>query len=236
MTRQRATCGSVRWIDTRSGYRLPSIDTSLSQWTVDKRRASHWNGHRCHDGRMFFLKWFLHRGLSAPARTEWANAQRLARMQVPTVIAVGWGRHPRGSFCVFEGSPGFPADTWHRQRLSPYDLHALAKTLASYVSRLHDARLCHRDLNVYHVLIHDGAPRIIDVGRVCHFARRRWIIKDLASLLDSARREGMPAAVARTFLASYLRETRRRWSRRKLLQAVDRKARRYRRHNEKRGR
>ena len=112
----------------------------------------------------------------------------------------------------------------------------MARALALYVARLHDAGLCHRDLNVYHVLIHEGALRLIDVGRVRPFVRRRWIVNDLASLLDTARLEGMPASVARAFLASYLKETRRAWSRRAVLRAVELKARRYRRHNEKHGR
>ncbi len=227
---------SVRWTDKLSGYRLPPIDADLGRWTIDKRRASHWNGHTHHEGRTFFLKWFFHGWLVDPARAEWINAQRLARANIPSVVAVGWGRHPQGSFCVLEGSPGFPADAWRQHQLSVRDLDPLANALAVYVARLHDARLCHRDLNVYHVLIHEGVPRIIDVERVRHFVRRRWIIKDLASLLDTARREGMPGDVARAFMARYLKETRFQWSRRRLVRAIDRKARRYRRHNEKHGR
>jgi tRNA A-37 threonylcarbamoyl transferase component Bud32 len=98
---------------------------------------------------------------------------------------------------------------------------------------MHDAGLCHRDLNVCHVLIDGDDLRVIDCGRVCRFGRRRWIVKDLASLLASARREGFPERSCRLFLARYLAVTRRSWDRRRLLRAVTRKADRYRRHTEK---
>ncbi len=201
-----------------------------------KKRATHWNAHARHDGKIFHLKWFLHGRLVDPARTEFQNAYRLMAAKIPTVVAVGWGRHPRGSFCVQEGSPGFPADEWRQHGLSARDLRSMARALALYVARLHDARLCHRDLNVYHVLIHEGALRLIDVGRVRPFVRRRWIVKDLASLLDTARLECIPASVGRAFMAGYLKATRRAWSRRAALRAVELKARHYRRHNEKHGR
>lgn len=227
---------STEWVETLPGYSPPPVDFELENWTIGKRRASHWNAHSRHEGKTFHLKWFLHGRCVTPGRTEWRNARRLREAKIPNVVAVGWGRHPRGSFCVLEESPGFPADEWRQHGLSVRDLRSLSESLAVYVARLHDARLCHRDLNVYHVLVHQGTVRIIDVGRVCRFVRRRWIIKDLASLLDTARREGMPREVARVFLARYLKETRHVWARRALVGAVERKARRYRRHNEKYGR
>lgn len=227
---------SVDWIETLPGYALPPVDVALENWTIGKRRATHWNAHTRHEGKTFHLKWFLHGRFTAPARTEWLNARRVEAVKIPTVVAVGWGRHPRGSYCVLEGSPGFPADEWREHGLSARELRSLARTLAAYVARLHDGGLCHRDLNVYHVLIHEGALRLIDVGRVRPFVRRRWIVKDLASLLDTARLEGLPASVALAFTASYLKETRRAWPVRALARAVELKARRYRRHNEKHGR
>ncbi len=227
---------SVDWVETLPGCALPPVDLDLAGWTIGRRRLSHWNARTRHQGKTFHLKWFLHGRLAAPARTEWRNTRRLEAAKIPAVTAVGWGRHPRGSFCVVEGSPGFPADEWREHDLAGRDLLALARTLAVHVARLHDAGLCHRDLNVYHVLIHAGAVRLIDAGRVRSFVRRRWIIKDLASLLDTARLEAMPFSVARAFLATYLKETRRAWSRRSLVRAVELKARRYRRHNERHGR
>ena len=106
-----------------------------------KKRATHWNAHARHDGKIFHLKWFFHGRLVDPALTEFRNADRLKAAKIPTVVAVGWGRHPRGSFCVLEGSPGFPANEWRQHNLSEGNLHAMARALALYVARLHDARL-----------------------------------------------------------------------------------------------
>ena len=114
-------------------------------------------------------------------------------------------------------------------------LRGLARGLAAGVARMHDANLCHRDLNVYHVLVDGADYRLIDVGRVMRFVRRRWIVKDLATLLASARREGYPAWSARLFLREYLMATRRRWSRRGIIRAALRKAERIRRRLERKG-
>jgi len=215
---------------------LPPLDGGLAGWIVEKDRASHVNARRLHGGREFHLKWFRHGVLGNPGRAEWRNAARIAALGLPTVVATGWGRHPGGSFVVLEGSPGRPGDAWIRSGADGKALRSVTRELAAGVARMHDANLCHRDLNVYHVLVDGCAFRLIDVGRVMRFVRRRWIVKDLASLLASARREGFPAWSARLFLGEYLKSTRRRWSRRAIIRAVARKAERVRRRLEKKAR
>jgi tRNA A-37 threonylcarbamoyl transferase component Bud32 len=227
---------SIVWVERCQGLDLPPLDAGLSGWEVTQRRASHWNARRHHGDAVFHLKWFFHGPWRRPARTEWRSAARVASLGIPTVIAAGWGRHPRGSFVLLLGSPGRPLDKQCARGLAPAALTSLASRLAALVARLHDAGLCHRDLNVYHVLESNGDLRLIDVGRVAPFRRRRWIVKDLASLCYTAGREGLPAAAARSFLGAYLRATRRRWRRRELLRAILRKAAAYRRHNEGPGR
>ena len=209
----------------------PPVDASLAGWEIQKRRRSHWNACRVYSGETYFLKWFFHTRWSNPARREWENARSLAALGIPTVLPVGWGVHSHGSYVVLLGSPGFQADKWERQCVPARHLQRHALRLASYVARLHDARLCHRDLNVYHVLLYADTLRLIDVGRVMTFVRRRWIVKDLASLLYSARRERIPPYIYRLFFRTYLQTTRRNWKRRRILQAVEMKAERYRRHN-----
>ena len=164
---------------------LPPLDGGLEGWTVEKDRASHVNARRLHGGREFHLKWFRHGVLGNPGRAEWRNAARIAALGLPTVVATGWGRHPGGSFVVLEGSPGRPGDAWIRSGVGGKALRSVTRELAAGVARMHDANLCHRDLNVYHVLVDGCAFRLIDVGRVMRFVRRRWIVKDLASLLHS---------------------------------------------------
>jgi tRNA A-37 threonylcarbamoyl transferase component Bud32 len=223
------------WVEAVPGRPLPPLDEDLAGWEIEKRRASHWNARRSDGGSLLFLKWFFHGPLARPARREWRAARRIEALGIPTVVPVGWGTHRRGSFIVLEGSPGFPASAWRAHGLSPHRLEALAEIFASQVARLHDAGLCHKDLNVYHVLVDGEGLRLIDVGRVARFRRRRWIVKDLASLLASASREGIPHSTARRFLGRYLAGTRRSWNRCRLLRAVREKAEVYRRHNEKRG-
>jgi tRNA A-37 threonylcarbamoyl transferase component Bud32 len=225
----------VVWRERAAGG-APPLDGRLSGWRVLKARPSHLNASRGESGQSYHLKWFFHGPLSRPARAEWRSARALESLGIPTVVPAGWGTHSRGSFIVLAESPGFPADQWRTRGLELPRVARLAAALAAIAARLHDAGLCHRDLNVYHVLVEGESLRLIDVGRVARFRRRRWIVKDLASLLASARREGFPAPVARLFLRRYLAASRRSWSRRRLIAAVTAKAEAYRRHNEKRER
>lgn len=222
------------WLEWDPSRSLPPIDSGLTGWEIQSRRKSHWNARRLEGGKTHFLKWFFHGPWANPARREWRNARLVSVLGIPTVLAAGWGRHDQGTFIVLEGSAGLPAEAWLRRGATPEALLHHAMDLAALAVSLHDAGLCHRDLNVYHVLVSEEGMRLIDVGRIARFTRRRWIVKDLASLLASARREGFPASAARSFLRRYLELTCRPWSRRSLLRAVLAKAERYRRHNEKR--
>jgi len=224
---------ATAWMEWEPGRRLPDVARGLEGWQIEKRRPSHWNARRCEGQAQYFLKWFFHPPWRCPARREFMNARRLAELGVPSVTACGWGRHPRGSFVALEAASGVAGDAWLRSAPARDELHRLARGLAELAARLHDAGICHKDLNVYHVFVHSGSLRIIDVGRVARFWRRRWIVKDLASLLYTAEREGFPHSCQRDFLRCYCRASKRSWSRASLLRAVARKAAVYRAHNEK---
>ncbi len=224
----------IDWIERESD--APPLDESLTDWNVTQRRRSHWNAVWERTGA-YHLKWFFHSRRLAPAAREWTNARRIAELGIETVDPVGWGRHARGSFIVLRHAPGFPAAEWPLRGGSEASAAALAAQLAERVARLHRAGICHRDLNVYHVLVDGGDLRLIDVGRVRSFRRRRWIVKDLASLGDSAAYEGLPRSSLRAFLARYASAAGlSREERRRLVRSAARKARRYRRHNERHGR
>ena len=223
-------------METRAHTPLPPLRPDLAGWTIGRARATHLNASLDHDGKRYHLKWHRHGRWRNPARTEWRNAARLARLDVPSVTAIGWGRHRSGTFIVLAHAGGRQANHWWAAQPDRSAARRFCRVLAGWAARLHDANLCHRDLNVYHVLVDGDTLRLIDLGRVLRFSRyraRRWIVKDLAALLDSARREGFPDDLARAFLRDYLRATRRAWRRRRLLAAVARKAARYTRHNRK---
>jgi len=225
---------SVLWNPRDSRGERPPLDTQLSDWSVDKRRATHLNAKRHFNAREYHLKWFFRRFFSGnPGQREFNNARRIKGLGIPTVVAVGWGYHPLGTFFVMEGSPGVPV--FHLPEFPEESvLRKMSLDLGRLVALLHNANLCHRDLYVDHVLIHDDALRLIDVERVMKFRRRRWIIKDLGGLLFSAWREKLAPSLCRAFLRSYLAHSDRCWNRKRLITAVQRKAHVYWRHNDHR--
>lgn len=234
--RGRAREGACHWIEVSPQGRLPSLDSGLEGWKITRRRATRWNATTVIEGETFHLKWFFHSRWmpwAPPALREWRARAALEPLDIPTVSIVGWGRHPRGSFVVLRNMDGVPASEWARAFRPPGAQTRLARALGRIVARLHDGGLCHRDLNVYHVWVDGEDLRLIDVGRVAPFRRARWIIKDLASLAYTARREGFSGPAARAFLSAYLSATARRWRRHKLLSAVLAKAARVEHHTEK---
>ncbi len=224
----------IVWIERVAGSSPPEVGSQLSGWTIEKRRPSHLNARRSEGDVTYFLKWFFHSRWAHPARKEWRNSIVLRDLGIPTVKAVGWGRHLKGSFVVLEGSRGFSLEQWRTNGLTEEDLVKIAGDLAHLAARLHSAGWCHKDLNVYHVIVSSGGIRLIDVGRVSRFHHGRWIVKDLASLLASARREHVPMSAGRAFFRHYLLKSGRVQQRRSLLRAVVKKSHRYQRHNEKR--
>ncbi|MBN1444205.1 MAG: hypothetical protein JXA90_15950 [Planctomycetes bacterium] len=227
---------SVVWNDRDSRPERPPIDDALTSWRIHNRRRSHLNACRVFGGREYHLKWFFRRPFAGnPALREYENARRVKDLGIPSVDVVGWGRHRWGTFFVMEGSPGSPLFRLP-QLPRPEVLHRLTVELGRLIAVLHNANLCHRDLYVDHVLIDEESLRIIDVGRVMSFHRRRWIVKDLAGLLFSAWREKISAQTCRLFLRSYLLHSERRWNRRRLVSAILKKAQSYWRHNEMAGR
>ena len=106
--------------------------------------------------------------------------------------------------------------------------------VAPMVRRLHDLGLFHRDLYCNHLFVSDldAPPSLIDVERTIRprWRRRRWRVKDLASLLSSAPR-GLPASAALEFLTAYLGDA----PPQALVKSIARKAERIARHRPKYG-
>ena len=221
----------VQWRVLVPEREAPPLDADLSGWTVYHQRRSHLNAMRSVAGRVYHLKWFFRRLFRGnPARRELENARSVEALGIPTVLPIGWGTHACGTFFVMEGSPGQPIYAL-AARPDSERLDQLSRELGRLIATLHNAGLCHRDLYVDHVLIDGDDVRLIDLGRVMRFRRRRWIVKDLGGLLFSAWREDLPARASRRFLASYVHHSHAEWRVRTLIQSLQRKARGYWRHN-----
>ena len=117
----------------------------------------------------------------------------------------------------------------------------LLRDAAGLTRTLHGAGLCHRDLYLCHLFV---APRedhrliLIDlqrVGRAFPF-RARWIVKDLAALHYSAPPSVASRADRFRFLKAYLGTPRLDGEARALARKVERKARRIRRHEDRKSR
>ena len=229
--REAPTARDLEWVALAPGESPIPIQDDLEAWHFHRRRPGRANARAVIDSVPYQLKWFDHPpGAQSPARLEYDNARAVAALDIPTVEPIGWGTHAGGSFLVMRESPGVPL--YHLEtRPGRTQSLQLADRFARQIARLHDAGLCHRDLYLDHLLIDGDRWTLIDLGRLMRFRRRRWILKDLGALLFSARREGVSAEACRRFLASYRAATRRRWTTRSVLRALDRRARRYAQHN-----
>lgn len=140
-------------------------------------------------------------------RREWDNLLRLQALGIktPRPVAVGEKRFlgfERRSFIITERIPGgAPLDEYIKGRWSGeleggalLEKRALLWDLGEVVRRLHNAGLTHMDLYLNHFFVSEtpGGDKelyLIDLQRMAKrwIFKRRWIVKDLAALLYSAR-------------------------------------------------
>lgn len=135
-------------------------------------------------------------GASSIAGVEWEWMHRLAADGIPCVRPVAFGEelegsHEQRSAILTEAAPGCSLELWMADRTdvgSPTARFPIHST-AALVARLHDRGYIHRDLYLSHIFFDPQAPpersvHLIDLQRVIRpqWMRRRWIVKDLASL------------------------------------------------------
>jgi heptose I phosphotransferase len=211
--------------------------------------------------RRFFLKRYhqpplrqqlrrLLAGYASTAAVEWHWLHLIGGLgiAVPTPVAYGAslaGWKERGSLLLTEEVPGESLDNWipaavRRGGLGRRVRGVLVERTAQLVARLHHADVVHRDLYLAHLFVHaagdgDYELTLIDLQRVLapRWRRRRWIVKDLASLNYST-----PfAAAGRTdrlrFMLRYLSEDRLSRRSKELIRAIVRKTERIARHSSK---
>lgn len=193
-----------------------------------------------HAGRTLYAKLYQTRG---GADLEWRWVATLASAGFRVARPVGLVRSHRGSLAVFAAVPGRSLDAWavtarREGWLAGWFAYVVGE-VAPLVRRLHARGWVHRDLNCAHLfavdLVGGGEPSLIDVERVMQpkWRWRRWVVKDLASLLASCP-EPVPARIALRFLRVYAGEQSR-GERRALAADVRRKAARALRHRPRYG-
>ena len=148
----------------------------------------------------------------AGADGEWRWSARLREAGFLAPAPVGIARSRARSMAVFQAVPGRSLDAWAVTAAQEGWLEGwcsyVVGPVAELVARLHARGWVHRDLNLAHLYSEDprGAapPSLIDVERMfeSRWRRRRWIVKDLASLLASCP-PAVPARAQARFLVRY---------------------------------
>lgn len=137
-------------------------------------------------------------GFPAAAAVEWHWLGQMQRAGISAAQGVAYGYRRQGllkqhSLLVTAEVPGRSLERWVLDRRNArldrrYRTH-LATSLADLTQRLHGNGLIHRDLYLSHVFFQDTCEgslqlSLIDLARMIRprIFRRRWIVKDLASL------------------------------------------------------
>ena len=237
----------------------PGLDRSRRRFRVeltdtDNRSAVLFLKRYEHPGCIALLKRLVtRRSRAAAAAYDFTAAGWLAEAAIPVARPVAFGQQlgplgERRSFVISEQLPH--ADALERilprrhELIDTYPIlaenRALIDQIARLVHRLHNAGFYHRDLYLSHIFLgHSDAGNdtlsLIDLQRVFRpiVLHRRWMIKDLAQLYYSASdyfsRTDTIRFLHRYFDCDHLTDPQKR-----LVRAVDRKARRIALHDRKR--
>ena len=173
----------------------------------------------------------LYRGRLRTAAAEWRWLHLLPLLGIETAPPIAWLADRRRSLLVTASVRGRSLDAWLMDAAAEGWLAAVfsyaCREVAPFARRLHDQGLIHRDLNCAHLFADDprtaAAPHVIDVERMFRprWRWRRWVVKELASLLASSPMP-VPVRVAARFLRCYAPEATR-LDRRKLAASIGQK-------------
>ena len=187
-------------------------------------------------------------GASSVAGTEWTWLNRLATDGIPCATPVAFGERLRGgrelrSAVLTAAVPGRSLEHWVGvwSRGDHPTISRLIRPLAELIARLHKRGYIHRDLYLSHIFHNptgtvDRSFHLIDLQRVIRprGLRRRWIVKDLASLNFSAPTGLISDADRLRWLTHYLQVSKLDASARRLVYRVVGKTRRIAYHERRR--
>jgi len=153
-----------------------------------------------------------YRGKRKASAVEWHWLHMLPLLGIASAQPVAWLADRRAQLIVTAAVPGRSLDAWavdaaHEGWLDEVFAYA-CQVVAPLARQLHGNGLIHRDFNCAHLFVVDPRemtrPAVIDVERVFRprWRRRRWHVKDLASLLASSP-VAVPTRVQLRFLKSY---------------------------------
>lgn len=173
----------------------------------------------------------LYRRRMRAAAVEWHWLHMLPLLGLESAQPIAWLADRHTNLIVTASVKGRSLDAWLVDAAAEGwlgDVFGYAcREVAPFARRLHGQGLIHRDLNCGHLFATNprsaGRPAVIDVERMFRprWRWRRWVVKELASLLASSP-VPVPVPVALRFLCSYQPELNTR-QRRKLARAVGRK-------------
>jgi tRNA A-37 threonylcarbamoyl transferase component Bud32 len=105
---------------------------------------------------------------SPKARLEFEHALELRDRGIDVVEPLAWartaGRWPGDSWIVTRGRDAIPFSDWINRPFSPTDRQELARAIARFFARLHDAGVIHPDPHPGNLLVEtdsEGAPRFV---------------------------------------------------------------------------
>jgi len=164
------------------------------------------------------------------ARIEWERMREVAAAGVACVRAVAVGEEMAGawerrSVLVTAEVAGESLERYVVREPGRWS-RELVEELARFVARFHRSGLVHRDLYLSHVFMEatgdQFAFRLIDLARVFRprWLRRRWVVKDLASLNYSTPAGSATVGDRLRFLRVYLGRDRFRAGGRRLIQQI----------------
>lgn len=161
------------------------------------------------DGRRLFRK--IRSSKPSRARAEWRNLMELRALGFIVPEALVLARQGRSTAVVFLEVPGRPLDVLIAGCEEPESKLAFFSEVMRLCRKIHAAGFCYRDLYWAHLFApglgpSDGPPALVDVERAFmpKLRRRRWIVKDLASLLASWPAARPPRNLMLRLLRSYM--------------------------------
>lgn len=162
------------------------------------------------------------RRFPSPASREYTVLLRLAELEIPApqpaacLEEISGRRVRRAALVTLSLPPAVNLETLARgNTLNPRRRAALARNLGQLTRTMHEGGVNHRDFYFVHLLVDsDDRIHVTDLNRADIRQRvgRRWRVKDLGALLQSAPPEvtlSEKVRFARAYLASPLRQHRR---------------------------